>query len=95
MKEIIIGPFVAAYILGHKNNDGEGTLRQITVWGDDTQGYQASYDEYFMPGRNNRNCWEYYETIMETGTYETAKGAYEAIKNDAWKITQTWIGSKR
>ena len=89
--EIIEGPVVAVYIMGTKRVDDEILMRQITVTGDDAQGYQASFDEYFMPNRHGGMTWEYYETLLHSGTYQTAKSAHEAVRPFAEQQTDKWF----
>lgn len=88
---LITEPEVKRIELGRKQVDDEIIARFVIVFGDDTQGYQASYEEWFI--RAGRSALEFFEVLFDTATYPTADEALADALPSAQKETAAWPGA--
>jgi hypothetical protein len=89
-KDLITEPEVKRIELGRKQADDEILARLVIVFGDDAQGYQASYEEWFI--RAGGSKLEFFEVLFDTTTYPTADEALADALPSAQKETAAWLG---
>lgn len=87
----ITKPTVQQIETGRKQVNDETLIRLVGVYGDDSQGYQAAFEEWFIPAGGNKP--EFYEVLFDTTIYQTAAEALADALPSAVKETAAWIGA--
>jgi hypothetical protein len=89
MTELINEPVVNRTELGRKQVDDETLIRIVGVFGDYVQGFQASYEEWFIPAGGTEP--EFFEVLFDTTTHPTADAALADAMPSAIKETAAWL----